>query len=92
MAIFQFLTLDVSAETLFSLLHGDDIFATFATIDKRFGYAIFIYSRFYLYVFIVTFIYLVSNLFTAIILDAYETIKVSTVEPLEVTNLYAAGS
>uniref|UniRef100_A0AC35TYH8 SH3 domain-containing protein n=1 Tax=Rhabditophanes sp. KR3021 TaxID=114890 RepID=A0AC35TYH8_9BILA len=72
----KFRTLTKASETLFSLLNGDDMFATFETINDS-NYTIKIFGTIYIYVFVSLFIYVVLSLFIAIIMDAYEVIKVS---------------
>ncbi|XP_028817596.1 mucolipin-2 isoform X2 [Denticeps clupeoides] len=62
------------AECLFSLVNGDDMFATFAELQGR-NMLVWVFSRVYLYSFISLFIYMVLSLFIAIITDSYETIK-----------------
>ncbi|CEF59832.1 Polycystin cation channel, PKD1/PKD2 domain-containing protein [Strongyloides ratti] len=70
----KFRTLAKSSEALFSLLNGDDMFATFATINDSNG-TIKAFGTIYIYVFVSLFIYVVLSLFIAIIMDAYEIIK-----------------
>ncbi|NP_957442.1 mucolipin-2 [Danio rerio] len=62
------------AECLFSLVNGDDMFATFAQFEQK-NTMVWLFSRVYLYSFISLFIYMVLSLFIALITDAYETIK-----------------
>ncbi|XP_035270780.1 mucolipin-2 isoform X4 [Anguilla anguilla] len=62
------------AECLFSLVNGDDMFATFAQFQEM-SVLVWVFSRVYLYSFISLFIYMVLSLFIALITDAYETIK-----------------
>ncbi|CAG0895450.1 unnamed protein product [Cyprideis torosa] len=69
-----FRNLATSSECLFSLVNGDDMFATFAALEGNSG-LIRTYSKLYLYLFISLFIYVVLSLFIALILDTYETIK-----------------
>lgn len=73
---FQFRTLDKVTECLFSLLNGDDMYATFLRMRDK-SYMVWLFSRLYLYSFISLFIYMVLSLFIALITDTYETIKVS---------------
>lgn len=73
--IFQFRTLGKSSEALFSLLNGDDMFATFFTINDT-NTIVKIFGTVYIYVFVSLFIYVVLSLFIAIIMDAYEVIRV----------------
>nr|AXS78296.1 mucolipin 1 [Anisakis simplex] len=70
----KFRTLGKSSEALFSLLNGDDMFATFFTINDS-NTTIKIFGTIYIYVFVSLFIYVVLSLFIAIIMDAYEIIK-----------------
>lgn len=64
------------SECLFSLINGDDMFATFAKMQQK-SYLVWLFSRIYLYSFISLFIYMVLSLFIALITDTYETVKVS---------------
>lgn len=73
----QFRTLNMVSECLFSLINGDDMFATFAQMQQK-SYLVWLFSRIYLYSFISLFIYMVLSLFIALITDTYETVKVST--------------
>lgn len=63
------------AECLFSLVNGDDMFATFAQIQQK-SSLVWMFSRLYLYSFISLFIYMILSLFIALITDSYDTIKV----------------
>uniref|UniRef100_A0A8D0CRI4 Mucolipin TRP cation channel 3 n=1 Tax=Sander lucioperca TaxID=283035 RepID=A0A8D0CRI4_SANLU len=72
----KFRTLDKVTECLFSLINGDDMYATFLKMRHE-GYMVWLFSRLYLYSFISLFIYMVLSLFIALITDTYETIKVS---------------
>lgn len=71
---FKFRTLSTTAECLFSLINGDDMFATFSIISNK-SQMIWWFSRVYLYSFISLYIYVILNLFITVINDAYETIK-----------------
>ncbi|CAG2176691.1 unnamed protein product, partial [Oppiella nova] len=71
----KFRTLSLASECLFSLMNGDDMFATFYTTDARSQTIIWWFSRLYLYLFVCLFIYVVLSLFIALIMDSYETIK-----------------
>ncbi|VDD87722.1 unnamed protein product [Enterobius vermicularis] len=71
----KFRTLGQASEALFSLLNGDDMFATFYTISDT-NALIKIVGTIYVYVFVSLFIYVVLSLFIAIIMDAYEIVKV----------------
>jgi len=72
---FKFSTLMSTSECLFSLINGDDMFATFNSIPMERALPVWVYSRVYLYVFICLFIYVVLSLFISIIMDTYEIIK-----------------
>jgi len=71
---FKFQTLSSTSETLFSLVNGDDMFATFSMMSAKDG-LVHTFSRIYLYTFVMLFIYVVLSLFIAIIMDTYEMIK-----------------
>ncbi|XP_067130928.1 mucolipin-3-like [Centruroides vittatus] len=70
----KFQSLSSTSECLFSMMNGDDLFATFAIINTQ-NSLIWWFSRFYLYLFISLFIYVVISLFISVIMDSYETIK-----------------
>ncbi|XP_055470331.1 mucolipin-2 isoform X2 [Psammomys obesus] len=70
----KFENLNIVAECLFSLVNGDDMFATFAQIQQK-SILVWLFSRIYLYSFISLFIYMVLSLFIALITDSYHTIK-----------------
>ncbi|KAG7278390.1 hypothetical protein CRUP_038553 [Coryphaenoides rupestris] len=70
----KFRTLDKVTECLFSLINGDDMYATFNEMRDK-TYMVWLFSRVYLYTFISLFIYMVLSLFIALITDTYETIK-----------------
>ncbi|XP_051021504.1 mucolipin-2 [Acomys russatus] len=70
----KFENLSIVAECLFSLVNGDDMFATFAQIQQK-SLLVWLFSRIYLYSFISLFIYMVLSLFIALITDSYHTIK-----------------
>jgi len=72
---FKFETIMSTSECLFSLINGDDMFATFKSIPKDRALSVWVYSRVYLYTFICLFIYVVLSLFISIIMDTYEIIK-----------------
>uniref|UniRef100_A0A7E4VEN4 PKD_channel domain-containing protein n=1 Tax=Panagrellus redivivus TaxID=6233 RepID=A0A7E4VEN4_PANRE len=79
----KFRTLSQSSEALFSLLNGDDMFATFYTINDS-NTTINIFGKVYIYTFVCLFIYIVLSLFIAIIMDAYEAVKEYANEGLKV--------
>nr|XP_020039653.1 mucolipin-3 isoform X2 [Castor canadensis] len=70
----KFRSLNSVSECLFSLINGDDMFATFAKMQQK-SYLVWLFSRIYLYSFISLFIYMILSLFIALITDTYETIK-----------------
>ncbi|XP_061587133.1 mucolipin-3-like [Cololabis saira] len=70
----KFRTLDKVTECLFSLINGDDMYATFLKMRNK-NYMVWLFSRLYLYTFISLFIYMVLSLFIGLITDTYETIK-----------------
>lgn len=70
----KFKTLSVSVECMFSLINGDDMYATFRELSTQ-STSIYVFSRIYLYTFISLFIYVVLSLIIAIIMDTYETMK-----------------
>lgn len=71
----QFEQLNRVSECLFSLLNGDDMFATFAQLKDK-NSLVWYFSRAYLYSFISLFIYMVLSLFIALITGSYEMVKV----------------
>ncbi|XP_036111964.1 mucolipin-3 [Molossus molossus] len=70
----KFRSLNLVSECLFSLINGDDMFATFAGMHQK-SYLVWLFSKIYLYTFISLFIYMILSLFIALITDTYETIK-----------------
>lgn len=70
----KFRSLSMTSECLFALMNGDDMFATFAIMSEQSG-IIWWFSRLYLYLFEILFIYCVISLFLSVIMDSYETIK-----------------
>jgi len=74
----QFRSLATTSECLFSLINGDDMYATFSIMSFK-SPMLWWYSRIYLYSFISLYIYVVINLFISILVDAYETIKVNKI-------------
>ena len=67
----------VTSDCLFSLVNGDDMFATYKGMADA-SLAAYIFSKIYLYVFIALFIYVVLSVFISLISDTYETLHVST--------------
>ncbi|XP_006820086.1 mucolipin-3-like, partial [Saccoglossus kowalevskii] len=70
----KFKDLNTASECMFSLVNGDDMFATFAEMSNK-STIVWIYSRLFLYTFISLFIYVVLSLFISVIMDTYETVK-----------------
>ncbi|XP_066528913.1 mucolipin-3 isoform X2 [Hoplias malabaricus] len=70
----KFRSLNTVTECLFSLINGDDMFATFKNMQQK-SYLVWLFSRVYLYTFVSLFIYMVLSLFITLITDTYETIK-----------------
>ncbi|KAK3869804.1 hypothetical protein Pcinc_024913 [Petrolisthes cinctipes] len=70
----KFRSFSSTMECLYSLINGDDMFATFSSTSGK-DPVVWWFSRIYLYTFISLFIYVILSLFIAIIMDAYETIK-----------------
>lgn len=81
--LWQFRSLSMVSECLFSLINGDDMFVTFAAMQAQQGRSslVWLFSQLYLYSFISLFIYMVLSLFIALITGAYDTIKVSRMHP-----------
>uniref|UniRef100_A0A3Q1HJU5 Polycystin cation channel PKD1/PKD2 domain-containing protein n=1 Tax=Anabas testudineus TaxID=64144 RepID=A0A3Q1HJU5_ANATE len=84
----KFRTLDKVTECLFSLINGDDMYATFLKMRDK-SYLVWLFSRLYLYSYISLFIYMVLSLFIALITDTYETIKHHQSDKLPVSQLQA---
>jgi hypothetical protein len=61
---------------MFSLINGDDMYATFANLETD-SFYIWLFSQIYLLLFISLFIYVVLSLSIALIIDGYETVKVN---------------
>ncbi|XP_027883753.1 mucolipin-3 isoform X2 [Xiphophorus couchianus] len=71
----KFRTLNTVSECLFSLINGDDMFPTFKEMTQK-SSLVWIFSRVYLYTFVLLFIYMILSLFITIITDTYDTVKV----------------
>ncbi|XP_030649340.1 mucolipin-1b [Chanos chanos] len=84
----KFRSLSTVSECLFSLINGDDMFATFSEVEHS-GTLVWVFSQVYLYTFISLFIYMVLSLFIALITGAYDTIMQQTQEPTHITELHA---
>ena len=72
----KFVNFYETIETLFGLLNGDDIYTTFDLIDLDDNPIAYVYSRIFLYSFLILFIYFVLNLFTSLVISAYEASQV----------------
>ncbi|XP_015910067.1 mucolipin-3-like [Parasteatoda tepidariorum] len=89
----KFRTLSRTAECLFAIMNGDDMFATFALLDTKLD-VIWWFARFYLYSFLLIFIYVVVSLFISVIMDTYETIKhlySHGAEPKKIVEIFLAA-
>ena len=64
----QFSDLNTASETLFVNMNGDNIQNTYSGISKLDNLVVYVYSRFFLFVFLALFIYFVLNLFTTLII------------------------
>ncbi|KAI3374840.1 hypothetical protein L3Q82_021382 [Scortum barcoo] len=84
----KFRTFNKVTECLFSLINGDDMYATFLKLRDK-SYIVWFFSRLYLYSFISLFIYMVLSLFIAVITDTYETIKHHQQDKVPVSQLQA---
>ncbi|XP_051517391.1 mucolipin-3 isoform X3 [Myxocyprinus asiaticus] len=84
----KFRTLNVVSESLFSLINGDDMFATFKNMQQK-SYMVWLFSRLYLYTFVSLFIYMVLSLFITLITDTYDTIKHQQLKGEPVSDLHA---
>lgn len=70
----KFRTLNTVLECLFSLVNGDDMFSTFHNMEQK-SILVWVFSRVYLYTFVLLFTYMVLSLFITIITDTYDTLK-----------------
>lgn len=82
----KFRTLATTSECLFSLINGDDMFATFSIMSGK-SQMLWWFCRIYLYSFIGLYIYVVLSLFIAVIMDSYDTIKKYYKEGFPLTDL-----
>ncbi|XP_060570279.1 mucolipin-3-like [Ruditapes philippinarum] len=73
----KFKTPSDAAETLFSIINGDEIYTTLALLESEWsgGYWVRWFSRLYVVAFVAIFTVLGINLFIALFLNAYESIK-----------------
>lgn len=83
----KFRSLSTVSECLFSLINGDDMFATFSEVEQS-GALVWVFSQVYLYTFISLFIYMVLSLFIAVITGAYETITQQSQDPPQVSEVH----
>ncbi|KRX55589.1 Mucolipin-3 [Trichinella sp. T9] len=70
----KFRSLAITSSCLFSLINGDDLFATFTTTSDQ-NQTVFWFVVIYIYVFISLFTYVILSLIISIIMDAYEVVK-----------------
>ncbi|XP_073795597.1 mucolipin-3 isoform X2 [Danio rerio] len=84
----KFRTLNTVSESLFSLINGDDMFATFKNMQQK-SFVVWLFSRLYLYTFVSLFIYMVLSLFITLITDTYDTIKHQQLDGEPVSDLQA---
>lgn len=70
----KFRSLATTSECLFSLINGDDMFATFSIMSNK-SPMLSYFCKIYLYSFISLYIYVILSLFISVIMDAYDTIK-----------------
>ena len=69
----------MTVESLFCILNGDDLYATFEGIEVHFTLTttVRLFSKIYFSLFIFLFIYIVLSLFIGIFNHAYESLSVS---------------
>lgn len=84
----KFRSLSTTSECLFSLVNGDDMFATFSIMSSK-SAMLWWYSRIYLYSFISLYIYIILSLFISVIMDAYDTIKLYYKEGFPKSDIHA---
>ncbi|XP_050499254.1 mucolipin-3-like [Diabrotica virgifera virgifera] len=82
----KFRSLSTTSECLFSLINGDDMFATFSIMSHK-SPLLWWFSRVYLYSFISLYIYIILSLFISVIMDAYDTIKLYYTDGFPKSNL-----
>lgn len=83
----KFRSFSSTAECLFSLVNGDDMFVTFAALNPRGDLLIWLFSRIYIYVFVCLFIYVVLSLFIAIIMESFDAIQVCYMDGFPLSDL-----
>lgn len=77
----KFRTLSLASETLFAMMNGDEVYMTFANMTHTEG-ATWWFSRAFFYLFVSLFIYVVVSVFISLLMDSYETVKVSVISRL----------
>ncbi|KAJ8964303.1 hypothetical protein NQ314_005003 [Rhamnusium bicolor] len=82
----KFRSLSTTSECLFSLINGDDMFATFSIMSTK-SVELWWFCTIYLYSFISIYIYVILSLFISVIMDAYDTIKLYYKEGFPKSNL-----
>eukprot|EP01059_Diplonema_ambulator_P032795 TRINITY_DN6603_c0_g2_i1.p1 TRINITY_DN6603_c0_g2~~TRINITY_DN6603_c0_g2_i1.p1 ORF type:complete len:545 (+),score=91.85 TRINITY_DN6603_c0_g2_i1:136-1635(+) len=80
---FRFITVDRSAVSLFAVLNGDVVHQTFSDMFPDQNTWAQFFSRAYLYSFIILFIYVILNIFLAIMEDTYFQIKQALISDLQ---------
>lgn len=53
-------------------MNGDDMYPTFRAFSPTDSLAVYVYSRFFVFVFVALFLYAVLNLFTSLVISSYE--------------------
>jgi len=81
----RFVNLTNTLITLFALLNGDDIHATFNVLNDFYPFPVF--AQIYLYSFVVLFITAILNIFIFIIEDAYHAGKLTVLRNLDPAKL-----
>lgn len=71
----KFSTISSTAECIFSLLNGDDMFMTFATLNNRADQLVWYFCRIYIYIFVIFFMYVVTSSFVALTMQSFESIQ-----------------
>ena len=75
--VLQYNTISGSAQSLFALIHGDDVYAAMQNINQEdHPVVIWLVSQVFHYTYCTLFIFAIANLFIAVIMDSYETVKV----------------
>ncbi|CAF1320778.1 unnamed protein product, partial [Didymodactylos carnosus] len=70
----KFRTITTTCENMFSLIAGDDMYTTFTNLKTESIY-VSLFCRLYLFTYISLFIYVVSSLVIALVIDGYDTVK-----------------